>query len=340
MFTVPEECLLTDVAHKTAGVWAIDTVNPNAWAGVMGHAKSTAVDVVLAQEIRKRGKNRLDAERQARTAGWRFALSDADLTDAGRLSAGVGIGARSHLGMADSGDIACPASLGGAAARYSRKWLGAIARGGVHVGSVYLRDCEGLSEGNLCILQDIAVDLAALRGPWILGGDWNVTPETLASSGWLALIGGHVVAPSAPTCNGKVYDFFVVSSSFRHAIIGAAAITDAQYSPHVAARLYVSAAPRAMYRRTLTAPRGYGPELPHGCLSREAATAAPRSCCQDPPVSPWRTRETSYGTATTTSTTGATDGAATSAVERSWPADLGGRRRPSQGAALGQRGGC
>ncbi len=220
-FTLPTECLLADDGHKTAGVWAVDAVNPNAWVGVSGHAKGTAADVVVAQEVRKRGKGRLDAERQLRSAGWRFAINNADLTDAGRLSAGVGVGARSHLGMADGGEVDYSASMGGAAARYMRKWIGAMCRGGVHVGSVYLRTNEGLTDANLNILQDIATDLAALTGPWILGGDWNVTPEALAASGWLSLVGGQVVAPAAATCNGKVYDYFVISDAFKHAVIGA-----------------------------------------------------------------------------------------------------------------------
>ncbi len=131
--------------------------------------KGTAADIVVAQEVRKLGKSHLDAERQMRSAGWRFAINDADLTDAGRLSAGVGVGARSHLGMADGGEVDCSASMGGAAARYTRKWIGAMCRGGVHVGPVYLRTNEGLTDMNLNILQDIAADLSTLTGPWILG---------------------------------------------------------------------------------------------------------------------------------------------------------------------------
>eukprot|EP00973_Karenia_brevis_P017249 2368142-Karenia_brevis.AAC.1 len=56
-----------------------------------------------------------------------------------------------------------------------------------------------------------AAAILQLRGPWVLGGDWNITPELLATTNWLKVVGGVIVAPKSATCNGSVYDFFVVS---------------------------------------------------------------------------------------------------------------------------------
>ena len=46
---------------------------------------------------------------------------------------------------------------------------------------------EGLSQRNLDLLQCLAGVLARLQGPWIVAGDFNMVPDTLRSSGWLAL---------------------------------------------------------------------------------------------------------------------------------------------------------
>ena len=50
-------------------------------------------------------------------------------------------------------------------------WIGAVCRGGIHAGSIYLRNSEGLSERNLAILEEVARVVAGLRGPWLIGGD-------------------------------------------------------------------------------------------------------------------------------------------------------------------------
>ena len=95
-------------------------------------------------------------------------------------------------------------------------WASVVCRGGIHLGSIYLRDSEGITEENLLILQEAAVAIKQLRGPWVLGGDWNLTPDTLRATNWLSLVGGVVVAPMAPTCNGSVYDCFVVPGPGRN----------------------------------------------------------------------------------------------------------------------------
>jgi hypothetical protein len=89
--------------------------------------------------------------------------------------------------------------------------MGAICRGGIHIGSMYLHDIVGPSNPrNIAVLQHIALSLSNLAGGWILGGDWNCTPEELRATGWLKLIGAEIQAPNGATCNGKVYDYFVV----------------------------------------------------------------------------------------------------------------------------------
>ena len=41
---------------------------------------------------------------------------------------------------------------------------------------------EGLSQRNLAILKQVAIIIGQLTGPWVVAGDWNLTPEVLTSS--------------------------------------------------------------------------------------------------------------------------------------------------------------
>ena len=40
--------------HIAAGLWALGTINPNAWSGVRKYFEKTAADVVIAQEVKVR----------------------------------------------------------------------------------------------------------------------------------------------------------------------------------------------------------------------------------------------------------------------------------------------
>ena len=104
---------------------------------------------------------------------------------------------------------------------------------------------------NLDLLQTVAGQLRAAGGPWCIGGDFNCTPTELEATGWLTLVDGCIVAPTAPTCNGKTYDFFVVSSSMKHSIKCVVAIEDLTFEPHSPARIILDGRPRAGMVRQL-----------------------------------------------------------------------------------------
>ncbi len=277
-FELPRECKLRDESHRRAGLWALDTINPNAWPRAVEHIGGSAADVVMVQEVRRGSCDVNAAEREAAATSWTMSLAPGVLTQAGRISAGVAVGVRSHIGLADGGTVHGDGPAAGvrcavAEGRYIRRWAGCMCRGGIHVGSVYLRTAEGMSDANVDILQHVAEDLAGVRGPWILGGDFNMTAEELAASGWLDFVGGVAIVPPTPSCNGKAMDFFVVAETMSNAVLGAAVVEDAAYSPHSAVRLYVAAAPRSLHKRGLIAPKRIGASLPAGCLPRSAAEA-------------------------------------------------------------------
>ena len=76
-----------------------------------------------------------------------------------------------------------------------------LGKGGVNMGSLYLNDTwmtKGVpnltihAKDNLTTLESVAFTLSTLSGPWILGGDWNCTPEELKATNWLLKAGGVI----------------------------------------------------------------------------------------------------------------------------------------------------
>ena len=98
----------------------------------------------------------------------------------------------------------------------------------------------------------------------MVGGDWNLAPEVLASSNWPRIMQGTIHAPPSPTCNEKVYDYFLVSSDISHAVVGVKRLSDGGCKPHWSVRLYLHGAARAKAVRRLIKPDFVPGILPHG----------------------------------------------------------------------------
>ena len=138
--------------------------------------------------------------------------------------------------------------------RVAAAHVGGLARGGVHVTSVYLHCGEGLTSRNVLLLEHVAAIIKTLRGPWVLAGDFNVTPETLKDAGYLDMINAQVVAPSDPTCNKFVCDFFVIPRILSFAVVGVQVIRNDWVRPHWPVRLLLAANMRRLAVRTIVRP--------------------------------------------------------------------------------------
>ena len=91
---------LSDASHRSVGLFAIDTVNPNAWSAGVDYMHRTIADVVLAQEVRLPGGEPCRAaEQAARNAKWKLAVEPFLLTSKGGRSAGTAVATRSYIGM-------------------------------------------------------------------------------------------------------------------------------------------------------------------------------------------------------------------------------------------------
>ena len=145
-------------------------------------------------------------------------------------------------------------------------WIGAVQKGGEHFVTVYLQDTEGIGETNQAILTELAAYLGTIRGPWIVAGDWNVTPQQLKAAPWDQIVKGAIKQPNEASCNGKVYDFFVVSKSLSASVVAVTALDNGGFSPHSAVRMFLSGAARHKAVRKLTKPKAISADLPAGPL--------------------------------------------------------------------------
>ena len=143
--------------------------------------------------------------------------------------------------------------------------VAAMGKGGVHVASAYFHDAIGPdAKANRELRESMAFTLNSLKGPWILGADWNCTPEELQATGWLQKVGGVVCAPRAATCNGRVTSFFVVAASIAEAVQSVHAVADAGFHPHSPVRLYFKEVARVAWVRQVKMPISIPAVLPYG----------------------------------------------------------------------------
>ncbi len=93
--------------------------------------------------------------------------------------------------------------------------------------AVYLECGTELGPGNWQTLMRIAQHAKAHGRPWAMGGDWNITPETMAASGWPEHVGGTIVIPPVSHTTtvggraGRLIDYFIVSNQIARMGIGA-----------------------------------------------------------------------------------------------------------------------
>jgi hypothetical protein len=252
----------TDTSHRASGAIAIDTYNGNIMSTAQVYIASSAADIICIQEARLPPWTIPAAERAARRAKWSLSVEPAAITAASSTSAGVAVAVRSHIGMCNVPSLPWFANLD---SRLSVKHVSAICKGGVYILSAYFWCSIGITGQNVQLLESIAFLIRRLRGPWILAADWNFGPSSLEKNGWLRLVDGRVRASGVATCKGRENDWYVVSRSINHAILGVARITDTGANPHSAVRLWVKSHARKDLVRSLAAPPKADAVQPAGC---------------------------------------------------------------------------
>ena len=91
---------MADIAHRHAGLWALDSLNGNCGSTAQWYLERTSADVCLLQEMRYRAAEVDQASRTASRSGWALSVGAAADKAADSTSAGVAVAVRSCLGMA------------------------------------------------------------------------------------------------------------------------------------------------------------------------------------------------------------------------------------------------
>ncbi len=191
------------------------TVNCTSWRSLIPVLARTEADVILAQEI-KLGPDEADAAGAwLRRRGWNTVMSPSVRGPNGGWSAGVAVLARPHVGLSlpligtehvvESRAVAVRMEAPGC-----RPCLAV---------SCYLKDGAGMGKENLEILRRIGTFVAAHGDeyPFIIGGDMQMTPQELATTGFAGLSSAVIAASLSPsgTCRtastAREIDFFLVS---------------------------------------------------------------------------------------------------------------------------------
>ena len=299
---IPDVGKLADCWGPSEGFWTGDTVNSNSWdslvSNILGRSKA---DALFTQETRVRTEDkRTSASREASKLGWTASLGLALRTAADRGSGGCGVLVKKGIGLCRSTHEVKPALRH----RIHHAWMGGITKGGVHCISAYLRDGEDASEGNLEILTEVAILVKSLKGQWIVAGDFNMSPTTLAATNWHKLIGGRILAPHQPTCLSQTYDYFVVKAGFAQAVEKVQVLDDGGLFPHSPSRIYIRADARRHAVRKLTRPTKIPGRLPHGPANIPPSYKKVKDACEandnQAAVKHWYITAGSLGTTTIT----------------------------------------
>ena len=202
--------------------------------------------------------------------GWRSVISHARPTgrsDAGS-SGGTMVASRKHLHLTPfpgSGEGRC--RLGS----HGMDWSAVQVRAkGVSymVMSVYLTCHIGGTGENIIKIQEIIKMILAAGLPFMLIGDFNMTPRELAATGMLAKIGAEIVIPSnvTSTCrSGRMLDYVVISTNFRGALVSLTADMKCPWRAHKGLKAEILKAPRAVQAMRWMVPKKLeiNPELMH-----------------------------------------------------------------------------
>ena len=93
-------------------------------------------------------------------------------------------------------------------------------------------------------------------------------PEELDISGWPGLVNGVIIHTQAPTCNGKVFDYFIVDKGLYDAnmVAGIVRMTNGGFAPQLPIRLLLLGDGRRKLVRSMKRPTRIPGKLPAGPL--------------------------------------------------------------------------
>ena len=147
-------------------------------------ARGARTCAILNQEHQQWKRDLGELQQQAGGAGWKLGVVPAVVGPKGGASAGVAVVVRKGVGF-DRVLGGWSGGSGEADGRVAVAWVQAVTKAGILVISVYLWTNEGLAARNLKVLVAAAIVIDRHGGPWLMRGDFNMTPEELQrGAGW------------------------------------------------------------------------------------------------------------------------------------------------------------
>eukprot|EP00971_Amphidinium_carterae_P352078 6492414-Amphidinium_carterae.2 len=111
--------------------------------------------------------------------------------------------------------------------------------GGITVISIYLTACADVSTTRN-ELHALLHYVRLVEGPWIVCGDWNLTPQQLRQWSFAEAAGGEIHHTKHATCKagiGRVLDYFLVARELSDLIVSVERLEESLVSPHWAVRM-------------------------------------------------------------------------------------------------------
>ena len=227
--------LTKDHSAKTA--LSICTVNATSFKSLKKYLEMTTAHVVLAQELHVLGRSAIDVSKWLKGHGWKSLIADAVQGFRPPYSSGgVAILVRDNPLVGLGRVPGQPQVI--AQGRMVAGLVNAIGNLTLVVYSGYLYESEGLSERNFQLLQAVAENAKGHALPWVLGADFNMPPDRLQQSGFLAKADAAIVHTKLliGTCFQAVVpttlDYFVMCSKLAGAVKDVRVQMEARTSPH------------------------------------------------------------------------------------------------------------
>ena len=240
-------------ADTTAQCLWVLVANVDVWGPqAQQYIANSSFHVSLVSEHRLlRGASLNSAVLAMKAQGWRMVASPATLKYV-QGSGGTAVLSKATLQV---GRGAMPEYAGAATMHNHRFWTSQVLklRGcDVLLVAPYLLNGVGPAAQNLDAVQALCAHVGAFEIPFVAAGDWNMTPEELASTGILHHLRATIVRPKNLewTCkigSRRLLDFVVVSARFAEAIAEAQGDMQAPFATHQALRFGMHREPRQIH---------------------------------------------------------------------------------------------
>ncbi len=135
----------------------------------------------------------------------------------------------------------------------------------ITVASAYLISGADIAH-QLDLLSGIAMAVKRIGLPCVIGGDWQLAPGILKSSGLLDVLDAIICAPDGATnaVSGNTIDYFIVSRALVDHGWRVEVRHDCMFSPHRLVTLELNLQRARAPSQRLARPKPYPPDIPHG----------------------------------------------------------------------------